>query len=154
MTTRQPKWIYRTNLGDASPLDHGGYFIFEDATEVYAPEAEHYDPETGQAHRFSLERMVKYMGKLIPYSIYVQDPAGLPHPVLSYEEWFSEDIPSIASFVGMEPDALRALFTSPDILARAEGYRCLGEYWGWDNLDGYPLTLTRKEAKERYKLFT
>lgn len=38
--TRQPEWEYVANLGDASPIDHGGFFIFEDRTGVYPPEVE------------------------------------------------------------------------------------------------------------------
>lgn len=36
----QPDWKFFDNLGDASPIDHGGLFVFTDATGVYAPEVE------------------------------------------------------------------------------------------------------------------
>jgi hypothetical protein len=36
-------------------------------------------------------------------------------------------------------------------VARAYVYRAIGDYHGWENLDGYPLTLTREEAEKRYE---
>lgn len=38
--TNQPVWKFLDNFGDANPIDHGGFFIFEDTTGVYAPQAE------------------------------------------------------------------------------------------------------------------
>lgn len=40
MSTPQPVWKFIANLGDANPIDHGGYFVYIDETGVYAPEAE------------------------------------------------------------------------------------------------------------------
>lgn len=37
----QPEWKYVCNLGDVSPIDHGGDFLYVDATGVYSPEIEH-----------------------------------------------------------------------------------------------------------------
>lgn len=40
----QPVWEYITNLGDASPVDHGGAFVYRDKTGVYGVELEHLEP--------------------------------------------------------------------------------------------------------------
>jgi len=52
--------------------------------------------------------------------------------------------------MGMEPEELIALFVSRDPLERAHAWRDVGEYHGFDNLDEYPLTLTREEVQARY----
>ena len=31
----QPKWEYVANLGDTSPLEYGGLFLYRDTTGVY-----------------------------------------------------------------------------------------------------------------------
>ncbi len=36
----QPKWKLLANLGDANPIDYGGYFVYRDETGVYRDEAE------------------------------------------------------------------------------------------------------------------
>ena len=36
----QPTWEYVTNLGDASPIDNGGLFVYRDTTGVYGYELE------------------------------------------------------------------------------------------------------------------
>lgn len=36
----QPEWKFVDNLGDANPIEHGGFFVYVDTTEVYDPEAE------------------------------------------------------------------------------------------------------------------
>lgn len=146
----QPEWKFVANLGDVNPLDHGGRFVFVDETGVYEPEMEIYDPDTREVSRFSLDRMARLNGgrRLIPYSVTI--PEYLPHPLEHYVEWFSDDIESIASTAGLEPDELRRLFCSVDPLERAQAYMALADYHGLDNLDSYPLVLSRKEARERY----
>lgn len=36
--SNQPKWVFVDNIGDASPLQYGGVFIYTDASGVYPPE--------------------------------------------------------------------------------------------------------------------
>jgi len=57
---------------------------------------------------------------------------------------------NIAGHVGAELDQIIGEFCSDDPLERAVAYRAVGDYHGFDNLDSYPLKLTRAEAKERY----
>ena len=58
---------------------------------------------------------------------------------------------NIAEFIGMEVDELAEHFCSEDALKRAAAYRAVGDYHGFENLDSYPLTMTRREVKSRYK---
>ena len=41
----QTVWKFVTNLGDASPLDYGGLFVYIDETGVYPPEMERVELE-------------------------------------------------------------------------------------------------------------
>ena len=135
----QPKWKLVGNLGDATPLEYGGYWVYTDETGVYAPEAEIYFPETGEVYRFILEPCTFDNG------ILSDNPYHKDHPV-----WFDDSIKGMASFVGIEPSQLVAEFLSDDPLERADAWRTVGDYHGYDNLDSYPLVLTAEEAEKRY----
>jgi hypothetical protein len=157
----QPKWKYVDNLGDEHPLEHGGYFIFEDTTGVYPPEAEIYDPEDGKAYRFMLDPLVfvhvefggEKSDRLLVRHIWDMFNSRDERPrysMLSYNEWFTETALLLDEQQVLGDTSVISLLTSDNILERAMGYREIGEYWGYDNLDGYPLQLTEEEAEERY----
>ncbi len=147
MTTNQPVWALVANLGDASPLDYGGYFIFKDETGVYPEEAEllELDDENDEnstytVYRFPLERCtLSADGVLSDNSC---------HP--EHAAWFADSLASVASYIGDDANELREWFCSADPVERACAYRAVGEYHGWKNLDEYPIKLTRAEAQERY----
>lgn len=130
----QPKWKYIDNFGDVNFLDYGGALLYEDATGIYPPELEVIqEPNEGEkeiyrVYRFSLDRL---------------EP--------DQEEWFHKDLSRAASCAGMDPDELREWFCSGDLRKRALAYMTVGDYHGYDNLDAYPLELTAKEAKKRYR---
>lgn len=148
--TKQPVWQYLDNLGDATPLEYGGDFVFEDTTGVYPPELEHYDPDDGRAYRVVLERLALVDGILVLDRI-AANQKKLPHPLASYEVWFSKHLAGIASACGTSQETLIAWLTSGNIIARAQAYIEIGLVEGWENLDGYPLVLAPGEAYERYK---
>ncbi len=52
--------------------------------------------------------------------------------------------------MGIEAEELIALFLSDDPCERAQAWRCVGEYHGFDNLDSYPIYFTRAEIEARY----
>lgn len=135
----QPEFKCRYQLWDADPLEYGGYWIFEDTTGVYDPEGELYDPESGMAWRFSLDPCTYIEGVLSDNEFHPNRPA-----------WFADKIDALASFIGYPAHVLIGWFVSTDIIRRAQAWRVVGDYFGFDNLDGYPLELTRKEAAERY----
>jgi hypothetical protein len=147
--TKQPVWKFVANLGDANPLEYGGFFVFEDETGVYPAEAEYYDPDEGKTYRILLERKELWAGHLIPHGF--SKRTNLPHPTGDYIEWFDSYLTAVASVMGIKADYLAFMFTSPFSTVLAEAYRCLGEAEGWDNLDSDPLELTPAEAKQRYK---
>jgi hypothetical protein len=147
MSTAQPNWKLLRNLGDASPVDHGGYFVYTDETGVYPPEAEVLvspdDDEGGEwmVYRFPLERCTYIDGILSDNKFHPAKPA-----------WFAT-LADVASSMDTTEDELIEQFTSDDPLKLAEAYRAVGDHHGFENFDSYPLTFTdRAEVEERYDL--
>ena len=164
--TKQPKWTCIANLGDASPIEHGGCFVFTDDTNVYSAEMEVWfpgeevwdedDPNVdddgtkGTAYRIMLDRCeflhFQETGEeiLIPFSIWEKAyvlKEELPYSIKKYKEWFSDRAIALN---------IQAYITSDDPVDRAVGYRELCEYAGYYTFDQYPLKLTEEEARERY----
>lgn len=141
----QPDWECIAQLGDVNPVDHGGYWIMRDKTGVYPEEAELFRPCEGDdgrvtAYRFMLKRCTCVKG-ILSDNQYHENVAA----------WWASDIEQIGMFVGDEDGDLVTFFCSEDPLERAEAYRALGDYHGFDNLDSDPLHMTRSEARRRYK---
>lgn len=153
--TRQPEWEFIANLGDASPLDYGGYFVYRDKTGVYEEEAElllvddeQDENSTYTVYRIMLERSKLIDGYLVPFRY----DRTWTHPLERYDEWFHERLNDVASSIGSTKEELERALISADPLVRADAYRAIGDYHGWENLDPSPLTgLTRKDVEERYR---
>jgi len=143
MQTKQPEWKTVANLGDVNPIDYGGYFVNVDTTGVYPPEAEllEVDYETGKCtvYRFILENMTYQNGILSDNQF---------HP--DHAVWFAGKLGQVASCMGTTADELVEQFTSSNPIDRAIAWRCIGDYFGFHELDSYPLELTRNEVKQRY----
>ena len=142
-----PEWKLVAQLGDADPISYGGYFIYEDATGVYAPEGEILispddddAPEGWQVYRFSLDRCTFIDGVL----------SDNPHHP-GHAAWFADDINSVASSIGKDIDNMVADLCSEDTVRRAWARRAIGDYHGLENLDSDPITFhDRHEIEERY----
>lgn len=156
MATRQPTWKLIANLGDVNPVDYGGYFVYVDETGVYPPEAELLvspdDDDSGEGwtvYRFTLDRCTFVDGVLSD---------NLFHPEMS--AWFAMPESNRASRpqdttylsnVDQDVESLIADFCSDDPLNRAQAYRAIGDYHGFENLDSYPLHFaSRDEVEARY----
>lgn len=138
--TDQATWRLLANIGDASPLDHGGYFVYTDETGVYPPEAELLEPLVDgkyELRRFILEPCTFVDGVLSDNRFHPNHPAWFADSLESIQE--SSDIGNIVT-----------LLCSTDPIDRATAWRAIGEYHGFENLDSYPVNLTKKEAKKRY----
>ena len=155
----QPKWKFLTNIGDASPLDHGGFFIYTDETGVYPPEAEVVllDDETDDphytVHRFSLDRCTFVNGVLSDNKFHPDHAAWWAKPEAEKADRPQDTtyMSGICASMDVEYDELVRLFCSDNPLELAEAYRCVGEYHGYANLDDYPLKMRRRELWRRYK---
>jgi len=144
MTNTQPIWQQIAQLGDVHPVEYGGYWIFTDETGVYGAEAELLDSpdhEDGKyfAYRFGLDRCTFIAGVLSDNRFHPDKPA-----------WFADRLASVAEGGGSTLDDIIAMFCSDDAIERAAAYRMIGDYHGFDNLDSYPLVMTRAEAEARY----
>lgn len=142
---KQPVWKIVGQLGDVNPTEHGGLWVFIDETGAYAPEAEllQIDDETrrGIVYRFILEDCTFANGILSDNRFHPSHPA-----------WFADSLEKIASYVGESTEALRGLLLSNDPLHRARAWEAIGSYHGFENLDSYPLEMSRTELKARYRL--
>ena len=158
--SNQPSWKLIANLGDASPVDYGGFFVYEDTTGVYPPEAELLispddddAPEGWIVYRFILDQCTFENGILSDNKF---------HPELS--AWFAKPEPerkdrpqdttylkNVADSIGSTEAELIKQLCSDNAIERAEAYRAIGEYHGFENLDSYPLTFhSRNKVEARY----
>ena len=150
--TKQPEWKLVCTVGDKDPITYDGWFIYEDATGVYAPEAEaliHDDnPEVWTIYRFELERFKVVNSFLVPYSY---DPETWKQPAYVYNEWFADQLDQVALNCGWRPDILIDALCSADVKWRAEAYESLCDYFGYLDFDQSPLVIkTREEVEKRY----
>jgi hypothetical protein len=149
MTTQQPEWTMLANLGDVNPLNHGGVFVYTDATGVYPPEVEIIEPDDDDeptswtVHRFILEPCTLVNGVLS------DNPFHPDHPA-----WFADGLQAVADSTDRGLSSLQAALCSEDIITRAFAYVDVARHFGLENFDEYPLTLDRTEANERYPQFS
>ena len=141
--TKQPRWKMLANLGDVNPVEYGGYFIYQDMTGVYPAEGEWLeapgsDDDVWRVYRFILDKCT-FVNGILSDNKY--------HP--EHKAWFADYIPTIAEIVGESPEKVIANLCSEDPLHRAWVYREIGLYCGFENLDSYPRTYTKKSALPR-----
>ena len=156
----QPKWKLIAQLGDVSPIDHGGYFIYDDETGVYPPEGELLEvPDSEDCpfyiYRFPLEKCTYINGILSDNKYHPHQPAWFAKPAAERKDRPQDTtyLQNVADCCGTAEAALITALCGDDIVARANAYRDIGSYHGFDNLDAYPLTITDKaELEARYKI--
>lgn len=132
----QPVWDVIESLGDVDYRE-GGKWLHTDQTGVYDPEMEVYIPEQKYMYRFSIEKCT-YLNGILSDNQFHPD-----HPV-----WWNPK--EVANFIGVDIDNLIQDVCSDDIVKRAMIYIAIGEYYGYLNLDQYPLQISDNEAEERY----
>ena len=136
-STRQPEWRLAGRIGDVDPIAHGGGFVYEDATGVYAPEIawfEHAPDE--QWHRD---------GGATPVTVY-----RIVVERDSEAEWWHERLADVAASAGLDPESLREQAGETDTMTRARLYSDLISYFGPYEFDQYPVTMTEDEAYAKY----
>ena len=143
--SQQPEWEFVGNIGDASPLEYGGGFVYRDKTGVYPPEVHYWlerEEDSNGNHR----------GKFIVYTFQCE-PCFFTDGILSDNKyhkntpaWFADKLDSI----GIDEDELIDAFLSADPMLNAFAWQETGQYWGFENLDSYPERYTPAEMEERY----
>ena len=139
------------NLGDEHPFDYGGFIVYRVA-----------DPtKTGSESRWTA---VEYWGE--PTEVDRDDPKkdtyqvfrwNIENDVLKDLDWVEgSDLggwEAVAKSVGMSLEKLKKDARSGNALDRAWIYKLVGDFYGIDNLDSYPLELTREEMEKRWPEF-
>jgi len=156
---QQPLWKKIGTLGDINPIDYDGGSVYQDTRELYPAELEYViRQENGDwfVYRVCLDRLRYRDGYL--YNAAVEDgwgkrswsdPTKEFYPS-NYDEWFSKDLDALASFCGCHRKALINFFCSESEQNRAFAYSIVADYWGWDNLDSYPLQFTDRKELESF----
>lgn len=83
-------------------------------------------------------------GRRARYEIYRTDLDKEPLP-----DWV--DASDVAPFIGTSATILRKHWNDRDPRVRAYARVAVAAYYGWHNLDDYPLSLTKKEVQARYR---
>lgn len=155
----QPKWKCIAKLGDVNPL-YGGYYVFQDESGVYTPEAEYVvcvdeENERGPYHvyRFILDRCT-YVNGVLSDNRYHPDHAAWfarPESERATRPQDTTYLSNVARSTGLSVEVLISCLTSDDPIQRAHAYRDIGEYHGFENLDCCPLVLSADEVSARYR---
>jgi len=142
----QPEWKLVGRIGDCNPVDYGGGYVFVDTTGVYCPEVEWVDPVNPDkdespvyVYRFTLENCFYTNGVLSDNEFHKDFPV-----------WFADSVAALAEQFQEEEAWLIEKFCSDDPMERAFAWQEVAMYWGWDEMDGYPLSMTYAEAEARY----
>lgn len=149
----QPKWRLVAQLGDADPIENGGYFVFVDETGVFPPEAELWNTtenEDGLPNGWTLYRWT--LDKCTHVNRVLSDNQF--HPEVA--AWFADSLTAIAELVDY-PDGVPGLIAdlcSDDPIKLATAYEAVKALHGADNFDAYPLELSREEIVKRYSQHT
>ena len=156
--TRQPNWKLVANLGNVHPIDHGGAFVYEDATGVYVPELEvlqcgneHYP--YWQVYRFDIPRCTLANGVLSDNKFHpgVWVWFAKPESERKYRPQDTTYLKNVADFRGTTEQEMVKSLTSENAIERASAYIAIAEYHGYENFDSYPLVFfKRTEVEERY----
>jgi hypothetical protein len=153
--TNQPIWKLVANLGDNDPIEHGGLFVYEDTTGVYPPEIELLEPPSEEFADYSEDSNWSPSARWTVRRA-VCEPCTYIDGVLSDNKhhpesaaWFADSVDSIAESFGMEASEFIRMLTAGSTVERAEAWRMIGDYHGWDNLDAYPIEWNHAQILRR-----
>ena len=155
----QPKWKFVANLGDATPIDHDGLFVFIDETGEYSPEMEQLVSVGGEEEeeRNDDDELISEGNEKWEVRRCTIEPCTYINGVLSdnpshpdHPAWFADDLSSVCSSMDVEEQELIQMFCSDDVVQRALAWKMVGDHHGWDNFDSYPITFdSRREVEQR-----
>jgi hypothetical protein len=137
METKQPKWKIVGHVGDVDPISYGGGFVFIDETGIYPPELAWFEPATDEEwHEKGEESKLEYFRVVLEKD--------------SSREWWYSRLNEITSFLGVSLEELQTAAKSENPLTLAQLYSSLIAFYGAEEFDSYPVTLTEKEANEKF----
>ena len=145
------------SFGDVDFLEYGGQLLLQgkdgdEWVEVIEPPCEDDLARLASVvlrwtvYRFEPERLKWVRGYLVPLAY----ESGWPQPLHLYEEWFGNRLDYVAESMDLDLEDFQKAFASEDACVRARAWIEVGHYFGWHELDHYPLELSQHEAYERY----
>jgi len=125
------RWEQIDTIGDVDPVEYGGGVVFKNE---YGPVVEYThgldwdgaDPNAMEVYR-------------VP----------VPADVFGDHSW--ANLKDLADFEGRTTKALRKLGKSRLVMGRVAALEAIASYYGWHELDHYPLTLTADEINARWE---
>jgi len=123
---REAKAVYL--IGEVNYLEHGGMIVFED----------------GRADVIDPGEDAEEAGKIIIHQIEL-DRVDNPD-----DEWYGGKLRTVARTVDVPLRELVAGLKSENLEDRAESYYDLVRYFGPEEFDQYPITLSPEKAEKRY----
>lgn len=139
--TAQPKW--------KTVLCTDSWWLKEETTGVYDPTLEVLNEVFADGidfvlYGFPLERYKYVKGYLVP----AEYDASWPHALSQYEPWFADELEEVARSTGRPVEELEADLTSDNPRDLMNAYLDMGGYWGFENFDGYPRTMSEEEVED------
>ena len=149
----QPSFHCVANIGDATPLAHGGAFILTDLRGCYDPELLILNPHGSDRYgdpthwkRFSIvcERLTAIKNQAGEYIALSDNPFHVDYPA-----WFGteENLQSLASSTGASVHELVTEAISSNPVHRASFYQKLLDYHGSVNFQAELQEVNKREAK-------
>lgn len=125
----QPEWI------EEFCSDHARLRV--DTSGVYPPELDVYEEYADFWQKFTVlvEPCFYTDGVLSDNQFHKDSPA-----------WFADELDMVAEFSSTTKEALIAALTSDNPVERSQAYEAIGNYFGFDNFDSYPVRMTEDEV--------
>lgn len=117
-------------FGDVNPVDYGGGVIYRNEHGI----------RIEYTHGFG-EGTARDLVYLVP----------VPDDVLAEHTWV--DVFDVASSSGREVAELQEMSRSRNVLDRVSVIEDIAGHYGWIELDNYPLSMTEKELRRRWRMY-
>lgn len=134
-------------IGDVNPIDYGGGFVFK-CKDVGRPA--HYVIEYTFGVDTDYDQESKHWERLTLYRVDI--PEG-GEEFWRHFNWTAtpESIRSVSRSMSIDEDELIALGTSSDPIQRARAIESIAGYYGWHELDTYPIEFSPSELRRRWR---
>ena len=130
---------YLHSLGDVNPIEHGGGYIIRRSEKgkparVFLEYVE-WDGEDDNARGSLYQVHIPKRGEVWKFLSWVQEG-----PRRDLAKWYGDEITQAAFVAG-----------TGNVRFRANILMDVANYYGWANLDDYPVRVTRAELKKRWR---